>query len=152
MFSGYPPFVSKNRQITRGKIMNWRTSLRFPSRPRISREAQDLITNLICEREDRLGSKASSSASRPNSIIVHRRNSFLLAASPSLPNSLDREMMRGADALKAHAWFKDIDFETLHLQTPPFVPELATPGDTRYFEDDIDAVSTSPILRTAIRR
>ena len=61
-------------------------------------------------------------------------------------------MMRGADALKAHAWFKDIDFETLHLQTPPFVPELATPGDTRYFEDDIDAVSTSPIFRTAIRR
>lgn len=126
--------------------MNWRTSLRFPSRPRISREAQDLITNLICEREDRLGSKTSSSASRPNSVIVHRRNSFLVA-SASLPSSLDKGMMEGAEALKAHPWFKDIDFESLHLQTPPFVPELATPSDTRYFEDDIDAVSSPPVQK-----
>lgn len=34
-------------------------------------------------------------------------------------------------------WFKGLDFQTLHLQTPPFIPELRSPGDTRYFEDDI---------------
>ena len=55
---GFPPFVSKTRHMTRQKILNWRETLRFPSRPRVSREAQDLIQSLLCEREDRLGSRA----------------------------------------------------------------------------------------------
>lgn len=47
MSSGYPPFVSKSRNQTRQKILNWRESLRFPPLPRISREAQDLISSLV---------------------------------------------------------------------------------------------------------
>ncbi|KAK4054541.1 hypothetical protein OIV83_001035 [Microbotryomycetes sp. JL201] len=57
MLFGHPPFVSKNRQLTRQKILNWRTHLRFPTAPRISREAQDLISSLVCEPQDRLGSE-----------------------------------------------------------------------------------------------
>lgn len=41
----------------------------------------------------------------------------------------------GADEIKAHPFFRNIDFSTLHLQTPPFVPLLANDADTRYFED-----------------
>lgn len=125
MLYGYPPFVSKSRNITRQKIMSWRTSLRFPSRPKISREAQNFIEMLICEKEDRLGSRSASSGS-----TIGRRG--------GLDRGLDKGMMEGAEDLKAHPWFKGIDFATIHEQTPPFVPELSEPGDTRYFEDDID--------------
>ena len=31
-----------------------------------------------------------------------------------------------------------MDFSTIHLQTPPFIPDLKNAADTRYFEDDID--------------
>ena len=36
------------------------------------------------------------------------------------------------------AWFRGIDFKTIHLQDPPFQPELKDPSDTRYFDDDIN--------------
>ena len=49
----------------------------------------------------------------------------------------------GAEMIKAHPWFRGVDFETIHQKTPPFVPQLSTPGDTRYFEDEIDDVRAS---------
>lgn len=108
MLYGYPPFVSKSRQVTRQKIANWRTSLRFPSKPYVSREAQDFIASLICAKEDRLGSKY------------------------------------GASEIKAHPFFRSIDFDTIHTQTPPFVPELNSLDDTKYFEDDIEDAPIAP--------
>jgi protein-serine/threonine kinase len=68
------------RHVTRQKILNWKTALRFPSKPRVSREGIDLMQQLLCEPEDRLGSQASSSVSRPNSMIVHARRSGYTAA------------------------------------------------------------------------
>ncbi|SGY23478.1 BQ5605_C019g08943 [Microbotryum silenes-dioicae] len=145
MLYGYPPFVSKNRTQTRQKIRNWRSYLRFPSTPRISREAQDLITSLICEREDRLGSRRSVSKDRPNSMMESLRSPTGAAmrgqAEPGGAGD-------GAEEIKAHPWFRGIDFPTLHLQTPPFVPCLTSSTDTRYFEEDIDAVSLSPFFHT----
>ena len=44
----------------------------------------------------------------------------------------------GADELKKHSWFKDINWDTLRETNPPFVPELSGPEDTRYFEDEDD--------------
>ncbi|ORY89478.1 kinase-like domain-containing protein, partial [Leucosporidium creatinivorum] len=138
MLFGYPPFVSKSRQLTRQKIMTWKTSLRFPAKPRISREAQDLISSLICEREDRLGSRGTTAgASRPNSIVMNQRRSGFLAGTPAAPTS-------GVQADGAHPWFKGIDFATIHLQTPPFVPDLASKDDTRYFENPLPPPEIAP--------
>ncbi|CEQ42499.1 SPOSA6832_04317 [Sporobolomyces salmonicolor] len=133
MLYGYPPFVSKSRQQTRQKILNWRQSLRFPPKPRVSREAQDLILSLLCEKEDRLGSRSTG---RPNSVLQDRRSGFVnvnagAGAFAGVAND-------GAEEIKAHPWFKGIDWGTLHLQTPPFRPQLSSETDTRYFEDDID--------------
>lgn len=103
MLYGYPPFVSKSRQITRQKvsatlvrhslrvadlstlpqIANWKTTLRFPAQPRISREAQDLIASLICEREDRLGSRSTASVSRPNSTVINQRRGSIAQPQPA---------------------------------------------------------------------
>jgi hypothetical protein len=74
---------SVQRHVTRQKILNWRQSLQFPSRPRVSREGIDLMKQLLCEPEDRLGSQAVSSPSRPNSIIVQARRSGFMVPSPS---------------------------------------------------------------------
>ena len=67
------------RHVTRQKILNWKQSLKFPSRPRVSREGVDLMQQLLCEPEDRLGSQASASVNRPNSIVVQARRSGFIA-------------------------------------------------------------------------
>ncbi|KAJ3128758.1 hypothetical protein HK098_003524 [Nowakowskiella sp. JEL0407] len=54
MLYGYPPFASESKQNTKKKIVSWRKYLRFPSSIRVSNEAKDLITKLICHKEDRI--------------------------------------------------------------------------------------------------
>ncbi|CAG8450160.1 17222_t:CDS:2 [Acaulospora colombiana] len=130
MLYGFPPFSSKSRHTTRLKIINWRTSLRFPSRPRVSREAQDLMERLMCEKEDRLDSQGSA-LNRPNKLYVANRKSAVLG-------------LGDASAIKSHPWFKGIDWNNLHTMTPPFVPHLKNEIDTRYFEEDIDDNPLAP--------
>ncbi|GAA6001450.1 serine/threonine-protein kinase [Rhodotorula paludigena] len=132
---GYPPFVTKSRQETRNKILSWRRNLRFPSKPRVSREAQDLIMHLICEPEDRLGSPATGGGARPNSMIQQRRSGFLSVASGAVAGGIAND---GAEELMSHTWFRGLDWSTLHQQKPPFVPELSDPADCRYFDDGIE--------------
>ncbi|KAI0268802.1 kinase-like protein [Gloeopeniophorella convolvens] len=135
---GYPPFVSNSRHVTRQKILNWKQSLRFPSRPRVSHEAVDLMQQLLCEPEDRLGSQASSSVNRPNSMIVQARRSAFIAPSGAT-RSVD-----GAELIKAHPFFREIDFGGIHRYPAPYHPELRNPEDTRHFDDDIPAEPLAP--------
>ncbi|ELU42956.1 AGC/NDR protein kinase [Rhizoctonia solani AG-1 IA] len=117
--TSYPPFVSNSRHVTRQKILNWRTSLRFPPRPKISREGVDLMARLLCEPEDRIGAQGGLPPG------MNRRSGFL-------GGSLD-----GADDIKAHPWFRDIDFARIHEQEAPFRPELQRPDDTKHFDTEI---------------
>lgn len=96
---GYPPFVSKSRHLTRQKILTWPTSLKFPSKPKVSREAQDLIERLICEREDRLGTVSNdpSTIRGVNSLLLHHRRSGFVSPAPAFLGLKD-----GADDIKAH--------------------------------------------------
>jgi protein-serine/threonine kinase len=64
------------RHNTRQKILNWQQALKFPNRPRVSREAVDLMQRLMCEAEDRLGSSAAVRASVPTSAGYNRRSGF----------------------------------------------------------------------------
>jgi hypothetical protein len=109
----------------------------------VSYDAQNLIESLICEREDRLGSRTSSSASRPNSRVQRERAGFvgegiehgaeeIKVRLPSAPAALSGVLSALA---QGHAWFRGVDFGSLHLQSPPFQPELKSVTDTRYFED-----------------
>jgi len=67
------------RHVTRQKILNWKQSLKFPSKPRVSHEGINLMQQLLCEPEDRLGSQTTASVSRPNSLIVQSRRSGFIA-------------------------------------------------------------------------
>ncbi|KAL0558029.1 hypothetical protein IC582_006592 [Cucumis melo] len=57
MLAGYPPFCSDDPRMTFRKIINWRTCLKFPEDPKISEEAKDLISHLLCDVETRLGTR-----------------------------------------------------------------------------------------------
>lgn len=134
MLFGYPPFVSKSRHLTRQKILNWRQTLRFPPRPKVSREAQDFIARLVCEREDRLGSTSMASVSRPNSVLQNARRSGFNAKAGTNASGLQD----GVEELMSHPWFRGIDFANLHRAKAPFRPALSHPADTKHFEDDIE--------------
>ncbi|KXS13818.1 kinase-like protein [Gonapodya prolifera JEL478] len=119
MLFGYPPFCSKSRQNTKVKIINWRQTLRFPSKPAVSVAAVDLISSLCCDKEDRLGCNLAQARSGNR-----------------LPN-VTPEQFSDARQIKEHPWFAGIDWAAMEKGRgrPPFVPELADAVDTTHFEE-----------------
>ncbi|XP_022891810.1 serine/threonine-protein kinase 38-like [Olea europaea var. sylvestris] len=97
MLVGYPPFYSDDPMSTCRKIVNWRTHLKFPEEAKLSLEAKDLISKLLCNVNQRLGSK-------------------------------------GADEIKAHPWFKGIDWDRIYHVEAAFIPEVKNELDTQNFE------------------
>jgi hypothetical protein len=87
------------RHVTRQKILNWKQSIKFPSRPKVSREGIDIMQQLLCEPEDRLGSQNSASVNRPNSLLVQSRRSGFITPSGST------ESVDGAHLIKVDAPF-----------------------------------------------
>ncbi|QCE07596.1 serine/threonine kinase 38 [Vigna unguiculata] len=97
MLVGYPPFYSDEPMLTCRKIVNWRNYLKFPEEVKLSAEAKDLISRLLCNVEQRLGTK-------------------------------------GADEIKAHPWFKGIEWDKLYQMKAAFIPEVNDELDTQNFE------------------
>ncbi|KAM7277872.1 hypothetical protein ACFE04_005006 [Oxalis oulophora] len=97
MLVGYPPFYSDEPMSTCRKIVNWKTHLKFPDEAKLSPEAKDLIGKLLCNVEQRLGTK-------------------------------------GADEIKAHPWFKGVEWDMLYIMKAAFIPEVNGELDTQNFE------------------
>ncbi|XP_047941577.1 serine/threonine-protein kinase 38-like [Salvia hispanica] len=57
MLIGYPPFYSDNPVTTCKKIVHWKNHLKFPSDSRLTPSAKDLICRLLCNVDDRIGSR-----------------------------------------------------------------------------------------------
>lgn len=51
---GYAPFYADDPMTTCRKIVNWRKTLVFPSKCKVSEEARHLVHSLVCESESRL--------------------------------------------------------------------------------------------------
>ncbi|XP_068326451.1 uncharacterized protein [Pyrus communis] len=97
MLVGYPPFYSDEPMSTCRKIVNWRTHLKFPEEAKLSLEAKNLISKLLCNVDQRLGTK-------------------------------------GADEIKAHSWFKGVEWDKLIQMKAAFIPEVNDELDTQNFE------------------
>ncbi|KAF8983876.1 hypothetical protein BGZ46_009333 [Entomortierella lignicola] len=136
MLYGYPPFISKSRHTTRIKIINWRQNLRFPAKPKVSREVQDLIEKLICEKEYRIGRSppVSNANKRWSTVSPH----LMQQQQQQLNQSINSQGLGDASEIKNHPWFRGIDWTTLRSQQPPFKPALKDPADTRYFDEMVD--------------
>lgn len=129
------------RHVTRQKILNWKQSLRFPARPRVSHEGIELMRQLLCEPEDRLGSQASSSVSRPNSMVVQaRRSGFAMPMGGGPPDN------DGAAYIKVCAQIYPVpSLDRGHLVDAPCVPRRRIPG----LKASIGRISTDTLRPTA---
>ncbi|KAI4318041.1 hypothetical protein L6164_025851 [Bauhinia variegata] len=109
MLVGFPPFYSDEPMATCRKIVNWRTNLKFPEEAKLSPEAKDLICRLLCNVDQRLGT-------------------------------------RGADEIKAHPWFKGIEWDKLYQMKAAFIPEVNDELDTQNFEkfEEVDNQTQPP--------
>ncbi|KAJ3083497.1 hypothetical protein HK102_001046 [Quaeritorhiza haematococci] len=163
MLYGFPPFCAKNRHQTKMKIVNWRRTLRFPGRPGVSREGQDLIRGLCCDREERLGNGpiggmggAGVGAPLLGSGIKQQQQqqqqqqprqtgkqkpptigTGLTGTSGTSPaNQAWAKLLLEGDAtdIKRHPWFQTINWDTMQSQTAPFRPQLKDELDTSYFD------------------
>ncbi|RDX94041.1 Serine/threonine-protein kinase CBK1 [Mucuna pruriens] len=108
MLVGFPPFYSDDPMLTCRKIVNWKTYLKFPEEARLSLEAKDLISKLLCNVNQRLGTK-------------------------------------GADEIKAHPFFKGVEWDKLYQMEAAFIPEVNDELDTQNFEkfDESDSQTQS---------
>ncbi|KAL9242989.1 hypothetical protein vseg_016934 [Gypsophila vaccaria] len=59
MLVGYPPFYSDDPMTTCRKIVNWKAHLKFPEEAKLTPEAKDLISKLLCNVNQRLGSNGA---------------------------------------------------------------------------------------------
>uniref|UniRef100_A0A452YF87 non-specific serine/threonine protein kinase n=1 Tax=Aegilops tauschii subsp. strangulata TaxID=200361 RepID=A0A452YF87_AEGTS len=97
MLVGYPPFYSDEPMTTCRKIVNWRTHLKFPEEARLTLDAKDLISRLLCSVDQRLGTK-------------------------------------GAEEIKEHIWFNEVDWEKLYETEAAYLPQVTDELDTQNFE------------------
>ncbi|KAF8455511.1 kinase-like domain-containing protein [Terfezia claveryi] len=162
---GFTPFNAGNRSETRQKILNWRNTLTFPLEPKISPQAYHLVASLLCEKQHRLTAKAYAQngfhARNDHSEGVNGYGGYIafndiLLQEERAANRADRIVQRAIHVLphdgmevRAHPFFKGIDWQKLHTITPPFVPEgLNGADDTKYFEEE-SYQSTSIVSNSA---
>ncbi|KAG7593452.1 Protein kinase domain [Arabidopsis thaliana x Arabidopsis arenosa] len=105
MLVGFPPFYSEEPLATCRKIVNWKTCLKFPDEAKLSIEVKDLIQRLLCNVEQRLGTK-------------------------------------GVHEIKAHPWFRGIEWERLYESNAPYIPQVKHELDTQNFEKFDEVPST----------
>ncbi|KAI9704614.1 MAG: hypothetical protein M1820_005527 [Bogoriella megaspora] len=162
---GCTPFFCENRNDTKLRILKHSTELKFPSGERWARpatpyktlldpptwEAQDLIWKLLQGRHVRLGARKYVINDLRMQIPPLSR---LSNRSPTRRNGTGHSnggqaigchvFPNDAEDIKAHPFFTGIPWSNLHLQRPPFVPEVRPDQPiTKYFEEEKDIIPSA---------
>lgn len=118
------------------------TTFKFPSeqdlnrKDRVSYEAMDLINSLLQEKEHRICSKKYSlndyqhSKWVPGQLMAARANNHAIDYQGHYVYPDD------AADIKAHPFFNGLTWDRLHLSRPPFIPDIKSCDDTKYFDED----------------
>ena len=135
-------------------MQNNATSLKFPSpeptdkRDKVSFEAMELINSLLQEKEHRICSKKYKFNDHQHS----KRMPGHLVSSRADKHSRDYQgyyvYPDDATDIKAHPFFHGLSWDRLHLSRPPFVPDVKSREDTKYFDEeepisDVDDASSA---------
>jgi protein-serine/threonine kinase len=108
----------------------------------VSRNAMDLMSRLLTERQDRLSAKRyreNDWVLRDNAIGARRTRNINTTGHIVFPND--------SEDIKAHPFFRNIQWSTLHTTRPPFVPRVhGGQPITKYFDDEKDIMSASDHL------
>lgn len=95
----------------------------------LSAEAKDLISKLLCNVEQRLGTKGA------DEIKVVSMLFFFSKFYTSLDESVARKHIVMVLLLhQAHPWFKGIEWDNLYRMEAAFIPEVKDELDTQNFE------------------
>lgn len=126
---GHTPFLAEEggRQQTKMNILDHRKTFAFPHKPTVSTRCKDLIQRVLQEKQDRLCSGRYKNIAGTRFLAPAHRNQDY-AGRYVYPHD--------AEDIKAHKWFKDIPWEHLHRMPPPFIPEVQSLEDTRYFDEE----------------
>ena len=102
----------------------------------MSFEAMELINSLLQEKEHRICSKKY----KFNDHQHCKRMPGHLATSRADKHSRDYQgyyvYPDDAADVKAHPFFHGLSWDRLHLSRPPFVPDVKSREDTKYFDDE----------------
>ncbi|VFQ76849.1 unnamed protein product [Cuscuta campestris] len=144
MLVGYPPFYSDEPMSTCRKIVNWRTHLKFPDEVKLSPEANDLIRRLLCNVEQRLGTKgAHEIKAHPWFVGVEWDKLYQMKAAfiPEVNDELDTQNFEKFDevdkqmptAMKSGPWrkmlsSKDVNFMGYTYKNFEIVNDNEVPG------------------------
>ncbi|KAK6940647.1 Protein kinase domain [Dillenia turbinata] len=159
MLVGYPPFYSDDPMSTCRKIVNWKTHLKFPEEANLSPDAKDLVSKLLCNVNQRLGSKGA------NEIKAHpwfkdtewdKLYQMEAAFIPEVNDELDTqnfEKFEESDtqtqiAAKSGPWrkmrsSKDINFVGYTYKNFEIVHDYQVPGMEEESESDMSEAASS---------
>ncbi|GLU03660.1 hypothetical protein SLE2022_208480 [Rubroshorea leprosula] len=105
MLVGYPPFYSDDPMSTCRKIVNWKSHLKFPEEAKLSPEAKDFISRLLCNVSQRLGSNGADEIKvHPffNGIDWGKIYQMEAAFSPEVNDELDTQNFEKFDESDSH--------------------------------------------------
>jgi protein-serine/threonine kinase len=108
----------------------------------VSRNAIDLMMRLLEERQDRLSAKRyreNDWVLRDKAVGARRTRNLNTTGHIVYPND--------AEDIKTHPFFRNIQWSTLHMTRPPFVPRVhGGQPITKYFDNEDDIMSASDHL------
>ena len=155
---GYTPFACDDRHQTKLKILSHKKTLVFPHAPQPpdpSIEALDLMVSILVEKEKRLCSRQYEL--NDYSRKIHGNKVVRCTADKNDSQYRGRFVWPGdAEDIKRHAFFRDVDWDSIHLRRPPYTPRVKGWEDTKYFQEeepisDIDTSSVDDTLSVAGR-
>ena len=129
---GETPFLGENGLRTRINVVNHEETFGFPRFREVSDDVCDIIMGLLSEKETRLCTRKYNLNDYP--AIPRQQGRHLGRANAGMsPEKQFRDYMGyfvypdDAVEIKTHPWFRGINWSQLHLQTPPFLPEIRDP-------------------------
>ncbi|KAG8190216.1 hypothetical protein JTE90_011937 [Oedothorax gibbosus] len=139
MLVGQPPFYANTPAETQLKVINWETSLLIPKKAKVADEATDLILNLCCVAEQRLGRNGIDEIKRhPFFRDIDFKRDLRKQPAPYVPNikhATDTSNFDPVDSDKIHS--ESSDDERSNDPGDPKHPEHAFLEFTfrRFFDD-----------------
>lgn len=135
---GYTPFACEDRHQTKIKILQHRKTLIFPQTEGIkepSIEALDLMMQLLVEKEKRICSRQYELNDFSRRIVGGR---LVRCAADKTNQNYQGHFVYPDDAedIKRHPFFKDLEWDTVHLRRPPYLPRVKDWEDTKYFDEE----------------
>ena len=110
----------------------------------VSRDAIDLMSKLLRSKEYRLcspeyaGNDGATNTKKSTSRSARQPDYRFLN---SLPRSNHFVYPKDAKDIKAHPFFREIRWDTIHRERPPFIPNVQSDSIGEYFEAEKDLLS-----------